>query len=352
MKLTYLLISEFLLVSILVGVVGFFGLQTLEKTQQSSELLTTADQLLGQYTTKEAVMGEVISSTSLSRLNELEERLNSLDTSTKRLSAELLADAEIRSNDDFQAFLREQQKINVIQEEILALRREKLEQANVFSENSAAEDLKRSDIAGKLYQINDITLTKQLGLMQTYSKTAQFQHRDQQHVDEWINSITTVRNRIISLGLSQSLVDQLNSYEDTAKAGGNSVVQQTGIEKRESLKIAELKSLNSELGVLQDSVALDLRVTSRQAFETNKLLFTFAIVVVVIMSIVISLFVSPTITKSLEKITKVVDDVSKGKLDVQLETSSSIDEVNKLAESLDRVLTTMKRSIKRMNKKE
>jgi nitrogen fixation/metabolism regulation signal transduction histidine kinase len=70
---------------------------------------------------------------------------------------------------------------------------------------------------------------------------------------------------------------------------------------------------------------------------------------ILILSIGLGLFISNRITKPLEKLTKTVDAVSKGNLDAQVEKTSSIKEINILADSLDRVMTTMKRSIKRLD---
>ena len=69
---------------------------------------------------------------------------------------------------------------------------------------------------------------------------------------------------------------------------------------------------------------------------------------VTILAILLGILFSWSISKPINKLTNVVDDVSKGKLDVTLE-KSSIYEANKLIRAIDRVMTSMKRAIKRLD---
>jgi methyl-accepting chemotaxis protein len=64
-----------------------------------------------------------------------------------------------------------------------------------------------------------------------------------------------------------------------------------------------------------------------------------------LLSISLGLFVSYRITKPLEQLSKTVDEVSKGNFKVNIEKTSSIKEINQLADSLDRVMTTMKLAV-------
>jgi CHASE3 domain sensor protein len=65
-------------------------------------------------------------------------------------------------------------------------------------------------------------------------------------------------------------------------------------------------------------------------------------ILAILLSIGLGLFVSQRITKPLEKLSNTVDEVSKGNFKVEIEKTSSIKEINTLADSLDRVMTTMK----------
>jgi len=80
-------------------------------------------------------------------------------------------------------------------------------------------------------------------------------------------------------------------------------------------------------------------------------MFTLAIALVIVAFVtILALYLSNSISKPLNKLTDTVEAVSKGKLDVQVE-KSDIEEINRLADALDRVLTSMKRAIKRLREK-
>lgn len=69
-----------------------------------------------------------------------------------------------------------------------------------------------------------------------------------------------------------------------------------------------------------------------------------------LVTFIISLILSFIITRPLEKITKNIDEISKGKLDVNLEYSE-IKEINKLTESLNRVMASLKLAIHKVGVK-
>jgi len=73
-------------------------------------------------------------------------------------------------------------------------------------------------------------------------------------------------------------------------------------------------------------------------------------IVSVLFVIGLGLFITGRITKPLAKLTQAVDEVSRGNLSVQIEKTKSIKEINVLTDSLERVMTSMKRAIKRLKK--
>ena len=103
---------------------------------------------------------------------------------------------------------------------------------------------------------------------------------------------------------------------------------------------------------INDAIAVLVDIHSKESLDIKNQTFYVVIattLAAIIFSIGLGLFISNRITKPLEKLTKTVDAVSKGNLDAQVEKTSSIKEINILADSLDRVMTTMKRSIKRLD---
>ena len=65
---------------------------------------------------------------------------------------------------------------------------------------------------------------------------------------------------------------------------------------------------------------------------------------ILIVTFFVSIFISYFITRPLEKLTNNIDSISKGKLDVNLE-SSEIYEINNLTSSLDRIMASLKLAV-------
>lgn len=72
--------------------------------------------------------------------------------------------------------------------------------------------------------------------------------------------------------------------------------------------------------------------------------------IIIVVTFFVSLFISYFITLPLEKLTKNIDEISKGNLDVKME-KSEIFEINKLIESLNRVMTSLKLAIHKVGVK-
>lgn len=68
------------------------------------------------------------------------------------------------------------------------------------------------------------------------------------------------------------------------------------------------------------------------------------IALIILVTFVVSIFISYFITQSIEKLTDNIDAISKGELDVQLE-SSEIYEINNLTKSLNRIMASLKLAV-------
>ena len=84
-----------------------------------------------------------------------------------------------------------------------------------------------------------------------------------------------------------------------------------------------------------------------QGFQSKSIMLIGLIAVV---TFVTSIIVSHLISRSIENLTKNIDEISRGKLDVELE-KSEIYEINKLTDSLNRVMASLKLAIHKVGVK-
>jgi len=80
--------------------------------------------------------------------------------------------------------------------------------------------------------------------------------------------------------------------------------------------------------------------------STSLMLIGLILLVTLVVSFIIAYFIS----RSIERLTKIIDEISKGKLDVNLE-KSEIYEINKLTESLDRIMASLKLAVMKVGVK-
>jgi len=71
---------------------------------------------------------------------------------------------------------------------------------------------------------------------------------------------------------------------------------------------------------------------------------------ILVSTFVVAFVMTYFISRPLEKLTKNIDEISKGNLDVELE-KSEISEINNLTESLNRVMTSLKLAIQKVGVK-
>jgi PAS domain S-box-containing protein len=85
-------------------------------------------------------------------------------------------------------------------------------------------------------------------------------------------------------------------------------------------------------------------------FQSFEFFTLFLIALIIAVTFIVSFIMSHFITRPLEKLTKNIDKISKGNLDVALE-KSEIYEINHLTQSLNRVMTSLKLAINKVGVK-
>jgi len=105
-----------------------------------------------------------------------------------------------------------------------------------------------------------------------------------------------------------------------------------------------LKNINQALASEKEKFA-ERKEDVESAIATAKNIILVAVIITIILSIGLGLFISARITKPLEALSKTVDEVSKGNFKVEIKKTSSFKEINMLADSLSRVMKTMKLAV-------
>jgi methyl-accepting chemotaxis protein len=122
-------------------------------------------------------------------------------------------------------------------------------------------------------------------------------------------------------------------------------------DRRQLIHLAITGNSGKGKSSIQDHVGLIFEDMETVTSSSAKYNITLMALLFTILIIIVALIYSNRISKPIKKLTFDVDEISKGKFDVQLQ-KSNIKEVQILTDSLNRVLSSMKLAILRTGKKD
>ena len=144
-----------------------------------------------------------------------------------------------------------------------------------------------------------------------------------------------------------TMFNEVSQLKDSSALNGTDLAELRQIRELEEFE----HGLDTILGERIESEQRELKEqeenvlkTKKQAIDTILILIIFE----VILAIGLGLFTSRFISKPLDKLSHSVDEVSRGNFDVQIKMVSKINEINNLADSLNRVLVSMKLAVLRV----
>ncbi len=153
----------------------------------------------------------------------------------------------------------------------------------------------------------------------------------------------------------QGFVEQIEEqevalYETTLAlitATKENKTEQEILDKKEELEVKEetITQLMDTVIEKESEEFKELREIADKTSANMTLIILIISAAAIIFSIGLGLFISKRITKPLEKLTKTVDEVSKGNFNAEIGETGSIKEINVLAASLSRVMKTMKLAV-------
>ncbi|MEK6885558.1 MAG: hypothetical protein AABX17_01170 [Nanoarchaeota archaeon] len=108
----------------------------------------------------------------------------------------------------------------------------------------------------------------------------------------------------------------------------------------------ELAQLYSDWADLESQTSANLREQIIQQSKELSAVYIFSLILILLISIIVSFNISSSISRQLKRLEEEVEEVSKGKLDLQLE-KSEITEIQGLNNSINRILATLKLAVLR-----
>ena len=337
------LISGFLLVAALVGLVGYIGIRSFSELREDSELETKVDDLLFKIAEKSSVAFETTITEDLDALEKLGSQAEALDDEIGILAANLLQTSELKGSPDFQALLATNRKHGDHHDRLFQLRKETLTLRNSFGELYDSEKGQRRQLRESILETNVPQLTGEFAASEYLSKEALFQYGDEKHVDKWLQTIESLVGRVKAADSSLSekqegvLLEQLAVYRQTAGILGEIVIRQHEIEAERAEIIPAFRRRDAELALLRNKIGDTLATALADSAGNSKDILIATIIGTLILAVCIGLFISTSISNPVRKLRSAVISLGTGDLDTRVEIASK-DEFGALGQAFNEMI--------------
>jgi len=347
MKIGTKLTIGLMVIASLVGLVGIFSVNSYNTVQRNSKIV------------KEVLEFGILLDTSLVKLLALTQTENiedylreksdyeqiraKFDALSKQLGEEDIKDL-LALGFDVESFNKDTDDLAKISNRLIALQKRKLAKIKKFEEKykQIERDLRKNKIREPLFALQDPALTKDVGFLQYYSKEALFQYKDQEHIDQWVDSIERIKNNPLVTRLP-NVVDALNIYERTARDLGQIVLEQKTIEAQEHLMFRKLKGLISLLEENEERIVNNIETKSESLAKHTLLLMSTVVMVAFLVSVFLGLTISRSISKPISALSQTAQIVGGGDLTKRVEAQSK-DEIGVLADTFNKMAEDLSKS--------
>ncbi len=345
MKIHHKLMAGFLVVTLLVSVVGLLSIISLKNIQKNNEFEVEFTGYVNAINELQSNILKLTATTNLSDYNRFRETIENLketiDSSNRKNNETVYGFEEFQDiHEDVSAF-------NRISDELIAIHKEKLIQEEVFSKNYILEKDQRYKIRVPLFALNDSKLTEEIGFMQYYSKETLYQHKDQKHLDEWLNSLDKIKNKVEKMDLPReeknTVLNELSSYEQTAQIMGRIAIRQREIESEEQIKIEELQEITNRFQVAKRNVMSSIRGETRKLADYSSNLLLGVIFAISVISIFVGYAFTCTISKPLTKLKDAALEIGKENLDTRVDVISG-NEIGELSCAFQKMTEDLKKT--------
>lgn len=332
----------FLVVAALVAVVGFIGIQSLHRAQNTTELAADVDKLLLRVTEKGSVVSSAVSANDLHSFEPLKLRDAELDLEILAMIRTLQQDDALYKQPDFLAFLDNQRDLDFLHSQLLENHEELLTRRDLFSETPLLEKSLRSQVEPEVFEVGDPHMTADFWSVRYSGKEALFQYQDREHFEAWFAAIN---HFIEDIEANQSsfatdekriLLNQLSVYLDTAKILGQLSLREREIKSYEARLLNLMRGHEAQLTALRDNISDQLVNDVSNSTEQNWNFLVLTTLGTIIGALAVGLVISRSVSNPLAKLSNAAVQLGQGDLTTRVDISAK-DETGALARSFNQM---------------
>jgi len=329
------LISGFLSVALLVGFVGIFGVTSNSTIQKNNEVEAGIRDLMELLDDLLINSSQLIGTQNLADYSDIK---SSIEITRKDFDVLHGKNDELVHNIKvFEAFDEDIEEFTRISNGIIAIHQEKLVQKRGFDNKAIQERDLRRKIRTPLFALNDAAVTEAIGSLQYKSKEALYQYGDQEHVNEWLESIEEVKSKVEPSNLLQDII----SYQLLSQGMGEIVIGQKKAEAEELVRAEQLRAIINELGEKEEEIVNAVRLESKSLVTNTRPTLLGVVIIAFILSIALGLYISRSISKPIGSLSRIAQSIAEGDLTKRAEVTSK-DEIGQLARTFNEMAAKLK----------
>lgn len=279
----------FSFIILLIFFIGLFSLNTINNFRKNSQVSGDMSELTkeaGYLIIKSFLLVETDTLEEYSQIkSEIEIRRTGFDLLHQKVDPILHKFQESNKFDD------NVNEFTKLTNSLMRIQKGSLIEAEKFVEKTKLEKDLRYGIRNISSELGNAELRGDVWFMEYHGKEALYQYKDEEHLDEWFESIEQVRERIEKLDLPEEkkrvLLEDIYLYQSTAPVIGEIAINQTKIESEKIFKIQQLQKTIDKFEGIEGRI-------SNGISSQNDLLVrnTFWIVLIIVIIGVILLIIS------------------------------------------------------------
>jgi len=342
-KISTRLVVGFLLVALLVGFVGIFAIRSNSTIQKNNEIEIEIRELMESLDDLLRGSLQLIGTQTLDDYREIK---SGIEGARKNFDILHKRNDEIRHTLGSKDFDKDIADFTKISNGIIAIHKEKLVRKREFDEKAVLERDLRRKIRSPLFALKDTALTEDIGSMQYKSKEALYQYMDQKHVDEWLEAILTIKNKVGDPLLIQDIV----SYNLLAQSLGGIVIEQQEAETDERIRVEQLRDLITKLEENEETIVAAIRSENELLVKNTRLTLLAVVMVAFSVSIALGLYISRSISGPVGDLSQTAQAIAAGDL-ARRAAVTSRDEVGQLAGAFNEMADKLEESYRGLEEK-
>lgn len=273
---------------LIILIIGLFSLYSMNRFYEDSVINKGIDNYVNNLNNLIMDFLLLINTENLEDYNKLELKIDFESSENKILYERIYSTIQTFNLDE--SFNENIKEFKNISNFLIDIHKKSLLKNQEFIEKAELEKSSRYEFISLTDGLDSMELSIAIWKMRYYSKEALFQYKDEKHINEWLESISEIREIILGLSLSPEkenlLLEGIDSYRIIAFDMSNIVKRLVEIKNDEFLKIRELDEVFNKFEENEIEISKKIKSQNQSLAENTFWIILFITIIGICVSLV------------------------------------------------------------------